>query len=224
MKSTRPHPTRAADSTRGRLIESAKAQFARLGYEAASVRDLTHAAETNVASVNYHFGDKRELYIEVFREIFDDLRDLRITRIDQAMGRPGVTLEQLVDAFARAFFEPLQREDGRFMMHLFMREMTDSRLPEGMVTEQLIGPITGRLVDAMRQVRPALTDRTARLCTLSLVGQLIQVTMVVPVGNAPPIHEGGPVPDLDLETAIDHVIRFTTAGIDAAAAAQEDQP
>jgi len=224
MKTASSNSPHAADSTRARLLGAAKAQFAQVGYQAASIRDLTQAARTNVASINYHFGDKHGLYVEVFQEIFADLRELRIQRINEAMDRPGITLDQLVEAFARAFFEPLvEREDGRYRMHLFMREMTDSRLPEGMVAEQLVGPITRRLVEAMRQLRPALTDRAARQCTLSLVGQLIQVTMVVPVGAAPPIHGGGPLTDLDLETAINHVVRFSTAGIEAVAAT-EGQP
>ena len=51
------------DSTRDRLLQAAERLFARQGYEATSVRDITAAAECNVASVNYHFGGKNKLYL-----------------------------------------------------------------------------------------------------------------------------------------------------------------
>ena len=226
MSKAAPISTAAAtDSTRDRLLAAAKAQFAERGYEAASVRELTQAAETNIASVNYHFGDKLGLYVEVFQEIFTDLRELRIRRIDEVMRKPDVTLRDLVAAFAWAFFEPLlKRDDGGFMMHLFMREMTDRRLPEGMVEEQLISPITLRLLDALRNLLPTLEQRDARMCIMSLVGQLIQVSMVMPIRNTASIYPQRVVEGIELQQALEHVVRFSTAGIEAVAAHSEAQP
>ena len=59
----------AADSTlaRQRLLDAACQAFAENGYERATVRDICARAKTNVASVNYHFGSKRELYAQVLR-------------------------------------------------------------------------------------------------------------------------------------------------------------
>ncbi|MHC4996593.1 MAG: TetR family transcriptional regulator [Planctomycetota bacterium] len=41
------------DQTPARLLDAAEALFARKGYAATSVRDITQAAGCNVASVNY---------------------------------------------------------------------------------------------------------------------------------------------------------------------------
>jgi AcrR family transcriptional regulator len=53
--------------TREQLLDAAERLFARRGFDATSVREITGAAACNLAAVNYHFGGKRALYREAFR-------------------------------------------------------------------------------------------------------------------------------------------------------------
>lgn len=53
------------DTTKQRLLETAGFVFAERGFEHATVREICRRAKANVASVNYHFGGKEELYAEV---------------------------------------------------------------------------------------------------------------------------------------------------------------
>ncbi|HOO89889.1 MAG TPA: TetR family transcriptional regulator, partial [Syntrophales bacterium] len=55
-------------TTRERLLKSAEMLFAQKGYYGVSVREITHVAKCNLAAVNYHFGNKKTLYLNVFRE------------------------------------------------------------------------------------------------------------------------------------------------------------
>jgi len=55
------------DDTRQRLVDAAGRVFAEKGYAAAGVREICEMAEANVAAVNYHFGDKRSLYVTAVR-------------------------------------------------------------------------------------------------------------------------------------------------------------
>ena len=57
----------AVDNTRTRLLKAAAEVFAEHGYENATIRQICTRADANVALVNYHFGDKLELYTEVLR-------------------------------------------------------------------------------------------------------------------------------------------------------------
>src|SRR4051794_26181380 len=56
-----------AEGTRHKLLDSAGEVFAESGYQAATVRAICARAGVNIALVNYHFGDKLELYTEVLR-------------------------------------------------------------------------------------------------------------------------------------------------------------
>lgn len=58
-------------STKGRLLRTACAVFAEKGYRDATVSEICDAAEANIASVNYYFGDKSNLYYECFLYLFD---------------------------------------------------------------------------------------------------------------------------------------------------------
>ena len=55
------------DGTKERILNEAEALFAEKGYHAVSVREISAAAECNLAAMNYHFGHKQNLYLEVFR-------------------------------------------------------------------------------------------------------------------------------------------------------------
>src|SRR5205814_3020201 len=50
-----------------RLLKAARKLFADRGLAATSIRELAQEAGVNVAAVNYHFGDKEQLYLETLR-------------------------------------------------------------------------------------------------------------------------------------------------------------
>ncbi len=57
------------EKTRNRILDAAAECFADRGYEGATVREICRTAGVNVASVNYFFGSKEKLYIEVFGRV-----------------------------------------------------------------------------------------------------------------------------------------------------------
>ncbi len=52
--------------TKDRILFVAEKLFAQKGYSRVSIREITREARCNLAAVNYHFGGKRKLYLEVF--------------------------------------------------------------------------------------------------------------------------------------------------------------
>ena len=62
----RPAP---GSDTRERLLEAGLRLFATRGYDSVTTRQLTKAAEVNIAAIAYHFGGKRELYQAVVERL-----------------------------------------------------------------------------------------------------------------------------------------------------------
>jgi AcrR family transcriptional regulator len=86
-------------STKQRILGAAEALFARHGFAGASLRQVTAAANVNLAAVNYHFGSKENLINEVFRRRLDDLNSERLKALAAAQVLPGFGLDQALAAF-----------------------------------------------------------------------------------------------------------------------------
>ena len=64
------HEARSAE-TRAKLTSAAIEVFAKVGYEAASTRELAKQAHANLSAITYHFGGNKELYLAAAQEIAD---------------------------------------------------------------------------------------------------------------------------------------------------------
>jgi AcrR family transcriptional regulator len=198
-----------------RLLDAAEELFCEHGFEGASIRDIATAASCNIASVNYYFGGKDKLYVEVWRRHLLSMRDARLASIDNVMsqsnGKPR--LEDLLGSYANTFIEPLVDESkGRRFIKLMAREMVDSCLPPNMFLEEMIIPVMTALQRALVRTCPGLAESKAQLAILSIVGQLIQTvhakTMFQQTDNPE-------LPKFDLTEAVDHIVKFSAAGIRA---------
>jgi AcrR family transcriptional regulator len=56
------------NDTKQKILDVALKLFGAKGYEGTSVRDIAKEADVNLASVNYHFTNKQNLYFEVFND------------------------------------------------------------------------------------------------------------------------------------------------------------
>jgi AcrR family transcriptional regulator len=203
--------------TRERLIEVAERLFAETGFGGTSVRHITAAAGCNLAAVNYHFGGKDQLYEEVFRRRLEATREQRVASIRRTIEEAGGTpsLEALLRSFATAFLEPfITTSEGRQWHRLMRRELHEPHLPQGMFVGGIITPVYEELAAALVRLRPGLDLETARYCTYSVVGQLIQLLRVQRYSEEPAF---GRLPQMSLPGLIDHVVAFSVAGIHAAA-------
>jgi len=86
-------------STKQRILSAAEELFARHGFAGASLRQVTSAANVNLAAVNYHFGSKDNLINEVFRRRLDELTERRLEALQQARDSGTASLETLLEAF-----------------------------------------------------------------------------------------------------------------------------
>lgn len=57
--------TDQSTDTKQKIMEIARVLFANQGFEGTSIREIAKAAEVNIASVNYHFSNKENLFNEI---------------------------------------------------------------------------------------------------------------------------------------------------------------
>ena len=72
--------------TKDRILDAAESLFMEHGFEATSLRAITAAAGVNLASVNYHFGSKEELFQAVLTRRLDPMNQERLdllTRLER---------------------------------------------------------------------------------------------------------------------------------------------
>lgn len=206
--------------TRERILCAAERLFAEQGYGATSIRDITAEADCNVAAVNYHFGGKDKLYVETFRRLLVDLRDRRISSMRRDMSTVAdPTLEYFLESFANAFLEPLvDGSRGRLLLSFFANEMTGAHLPPGLFLEEFIRPMVQVTTEGLDRTGPPLDPQIARMCMMSIVGQLLHTLKALPFFSNP---EGPHMVPTDLNDHIRHVVRFSAGGIRAYATAEE---
>lgn len=65
-------------TTKERILETTERLLAEHGFEAVTLRDITTAAEVNVAAVNYHFGSKEKLFEEIQCRYVNPVNDERL--------------------------------------------------------------------------------------------------------------------------------------------------
>jgi len=217
---TRENQPAGCEDTRERILLASQKLFAEKGFDATSVRDITTEAHCNVASVNYHFGGKDNLYLETFRSMVALLRDRRLSVLDKLMKRtPPPTLEEFLKSFAEGFINPLVDESrGRQFMAMVSREMFDPHLPHDVFVSEFIHPIMERSLTALKAFGPPLDPNDARLCIMSMVGQLLHALRA---HNLFTRHDHSKMVPVSLADYIPHFVQFSVGGIRAFAGSKD---
>ena len=211
---------------RNRLLDAALALFAEKGYAKTSTREIALAAQINIASISYYFGDKAGLY----KAVFTDPRS-----------NPSVPAEQINDAsqplewslgnLMRSFVEPLKQ--GHLVqqcMKLHFREMLE---PTGIWQQEVdcnIKPAHDALVAALcRHLGLAAPDDDMHRLALSIagLGVMLQVCTDVTASVRPGLIASHAALDIYCERLVGYAMTLTTAeglrrGLPAKPAAAKD--
>jgi AcrR family transcriptional regulator len=217
-------PAISEKTVQDKLMAAAEELFCGRGFNETSVRDIAAAAGCNVASVNYYFGGKDKLYLEIWRRRLTLMRDSRLASIDKVMSAGGEPqLEDLLRSYAKSFIEPLV-EGGEHcqFISLMAREMIDPHLPRDMYLTEMVLPILDALSEALTGMCPSLDKTRVLMVILSVVGQLLMHTICVKemfAGSGQ-----AQLARIDLDSIVAHVVEFSAAGIRAFAGGAGEQP
>ena len=147
-----------------RILDAAEKLICDLGIDATSLRQITTAAEVNLAAVNYHFQSKDELVRAVYSRRLRPINEERLAlldRLEQTHAGQPVPLDSLLDAFYLPVIAAAERlaAQGVAMAKMMGRIYTDPHpAVDGLFTEE-IAPVAARFNHAFGKALPHLTPK-----------------------------------------------------------------
>ncbi len=163
-----------------RLMEAALDLLAERGEEGVSLRELTNAAEANVAAVSYHFGSLKSLRDAAIEQALE--RYLNAQREAVSTLGPESTLEEVAAAFARPIIRAMA-VGGRELavMRIVARAGIDP--PEGWDRfDASFDRIRADVLRVLKSNLPGVKDRELIFRTRCAAG-LINWVVLAPVGS-----------------------------------------
>ena len=164
----------AQDPTKARLLEGAGEEFAEKGFELARVRAICDRAGANLAAINYHFGDKEHLYVEVLREAHRCGLDPQEERFDRQLS-PAERLRTFIHHFLGRVLVMNQPEDWQH--RLMLREMLSPTPFSEVLVREMIRPRFELVRGLMREICPEADDRRLNALVFSVIGQCLHYKM-----------------------------------------------
>ena len=201
------------DRTKKRILDAAEALFALKGYAAVSVREITGAADCNLAAVNYHFGNKQNLYMEVFRSCWLP-RAMRIQECFQDLlaANGTITASAIVQSLARAFLEgPLSEEERKRHHQLISGEMAKPTEAYKLVADEAFRPLFESLLKDLRSAMPDdIEEERLALNIFSVFAMVLYFNFARPMISS----FTGRSYDADFkERLVDHIVEFALNGL-----------
>ena len=87
---------RDSSATRGRILEAARHEFARLGYGGARIDTIAERARANKRMIYHYFGGKEALFTAVLEEAYLDIRQAE-RQLELADLEPEAAMDRLVE-------------------------------------------------------------------------------------------------------------------------------
>lgn len=196
--------------TRGRLLEAACEIFAEKGYEETTIAAICKKAGTNVALVNYYFGDKTRLYMEAWQYAFEKKCFNHAIEPDAKL-----SCEEQLYAYILAMMQNFldEGESGQFT-RLYMMELAN---PTGLVQDLWHGMIEPKRRVLLGIICSILgkneVDETVLFCELSIINQCRSLLTIRK--NDLEYLLDQPMSGKLVSRLAGHIARFSMAGIKA---------
>jgi TetR/AcrR family transcriptional regulator, regulator of cefoperazone and chloramphenicol sensitivity len=206
MKIPREDTTR----TRKSLLAAACEIFAEKGYRDTTIAEISERAGTNIAAINYHFGNKETLYVEAWRCAFHE--SLKTHPPDGGVS-DNAPAEERFRAHVKATIGRLADKNNREFWFV-QREFAN---PTGLLEEVMkkeINPLQKKTEGLVRELLgPLVSDTDVKFCEISIISQCFNPMVAgskIPEKNT---QKMGPPRIKDIKAFTEHVVEFSLAGI-----------
>ena len=198
-----------------RLMDAAEQLFAEKGFEAVSIRDITGLVKTNIAAVNYHFGNRESLLEMVMMRYMLPVTEERFARLEALERKwPGkiVPLEEIIDALVRPLIGQMRKSElsERLFYKLIGRifAIQGDELPPRI--DDLLRQVFERFSKAFARALPTVPGDELAWRFHFLVGGIIHLLTHQEV-----LHRlsGGASGTPTMEATLSRFIRFSASGL-----------
>jgi AcrR family transcriptional regulator len=200
--------------TINRLLESAQDVFAEEGFRDARIQDICERADANIASVNYHFGSKEDLYSQAWRKAFEESLEKYPPNGDVPDDAPA---EERLRGRIRSLIERISDPDHQDFLFAH-KEMANPTPLGGKVLKECIQPLVNGTIDLLRELLgPDVSEQTVEYCERSIVSQCLHLLHLQRKEEMIAESDADLDPEFptidDVDSYADHVYRFSLAGI-----------
>lgn len=153
--------------TRQKILDAACDIFSEKGFRQARVTEICRRAGINLAAVNYYFGDKKNLYVEAWRQAMD-----QFMQSDTLPPRSLPPEERLRQAIRHIIRKVLDDRTGGHFRRIELMELAN---PTGLIDDAwkaLIAPRQEEMLQLIRDIMgPEAPEESVRLCKMSIINQ-----------------------------------------------------
>jgi AcrR family transcriptional regulator len=166
-------------STKERILNTTEKIISEKGFSSISLRTISTTAKTNLAAVNYHFGNKEKLIEMMLERRLDNLFQLRINLLDalESGSDKPCNLKQILEAFiAPALTMSNDNHQGgkRFMQVLARAYAEKSEYLHDLLSKRYADVIK-RFATALQRTTPYLDEKTVFWRFHFIMGALVYV-------------------------------------------------
>jgi AcrR family transcriptional regulator len=197
-------------TTRQKLLSAACEIFAEKGFRDATVAEICEIADANIASINYHFGDKESLYDAVWHHAFE-LASAGYP-IDGSLP-DSPTLEDYIYSYANAIAHRIfsETETGLFAK-LLHQEMSNPTLALDHIATEVLKPQSEFLGKAVHSaLGQKLSEEQIRLCMHSIIGQCAFFNFSRPLRER--VMGKKTISEKEIEIIARHIAKFSLGGL-----------
>jgi TetR/AcrR family transcriptional regulator len=167
-------------NTAARILEVARDEFAKYGFDGARVDRIASRAKINKAMIYYHYRSKEKLYHAVIQSHLNRIREFFETSLDTSLD-PEAFLPQIV-SFWDAMFQ-----DRKGFIPIFLRELAGGgqgmqKAFEQMMKESGFNKVLKQKIDAgiaAGQLRPVNSTQAI----ISFIGMNLFYFLTLPIMN-----------------------------------------
>lgn len=193
-----------------RIFRAAERLFASQGFDGVSMRDITAAAGVNLAAVNYYYGSKPALLLEIFKQRVTELNRERAKMLHEAL-TTGADAPKIEDVL-RALIAPATRwisDERRVSLQFLIRVRTEGPAEVRAIIRDDVSHLR-RFVEALQRALPDLSRRDI-LWRLHFTLGVLHHNAAADYDRLRALSDGACTPD-DRDDLLRRLLDYTVAG------------